>query len=334
VKHKIFIFSIVFLLVACTSDPLAEANEFATAKNYIAAANTLIKAAADNPEMADKYLSWACYYRLENGQRVYSRNSQRNITSAVSAYTTNYEKVLELLPETIDSEAKRPLSGAFLAFAETLDKSEAPNSVLESQWERTMLDAVDDAAMVDPANPDINAFKAAVYADKFNAAKSKGDEYFNTARQKRSDYDYLLAERFYAYALKFEPENGETKDLLSKVRDKTLSIWNPQDDLLIAVVDEKKIGEYLWLGISLKNNTDIDVDFDPGNYSLVLKDGSSLRPDLKKMSEDKNAFKAMQLEALAEKAASLYFPWQGGSKNIDYLSYSDSNGKETRKFFP
>lgn len=333
-KYLLLIIMTAFFLLSCGENLEEKATGQIEAGNYIQAANTYKKLAAEQPEKADYFSSLAAVNQLRNGQKIYDRNKIKSKTSAMPPYIFNYDKALNLLPDEFDIPSGPELSTALMNFAKAIYDTEAPNSVKETEWEELMMEAVDYAEMVDPENALVQEFQDEVFTQKFAEAKAKGDEYYNIARNKRSDYDYLLAEKQYKYALKFMPDDEETIKQISKVRTKTLGMWDPGYGFIYAVSQTKSIKEHLWLVISLKNNTDLPMSFDPTNFTLFTKNGDELSYDAKMSAEDKNSFKKLVLKPLAEKDGIIAFKFSGKLIELEKIEYIMDSGDEVSKYFP
>jgi hypothetical protein len=145
-----------------------------------------------------------------------------------------------------------------------------------------------------------------------------------------------LAEKAYAYALKFFPDNSDVQKKLSKVRKITLAIWNPDDLLLMAISGVKHIKEvdHYAFGISLKNNTDMDYQFDPANFTLILKDGTELAWDPAVNKEYDQAFKARKLKRYKEVDGIAAFKYKGKEADFEKLVYHYNDDTDIVKFFP
>lgn len=327
----IFITSIFF---SCGENLENKAKDLAAQKNYVGAVNTYKKLIQEQPEKADYFRAMAALNQLNNGLKIFNRFKKKNVGSGVSAYQTNYNKAIDLLPEKTDATSATALSSAFMDFGNALHEAEAPNSVKATEWETLMMEAVDRAGEIDPSNPVVSKFKEKVYTEKFAEAKAKGDEHYKTAKKKRSDYDYILAEDQYNYALKFKPDDKETMDILSKIRKKTLDMWDPHYDFMFGIAKIDFVGDNTWLVISMKNNSDLKFVFDPELFKLYDKNDNELPLNIEATSKEKNGFKATTLKPMKEKDGLLAFKFKGKKADLGKLVYTTDGGQEITKYFP
>lgn len=333
-KRLLLLIFITSFFFSCGENLENKAKDLSAKKNYVSAVNTYKKLIQEQPEKADYYSAMAALNQLNNGLKIFDRFKKKNVDSGVSAYQTNYEKAVELLPEKVDSTSATALSSAFMDFANALHEAEAPNSVKASEWEALMMESVDKAGKIDPKNPVVSKFKEKVYTEKFAEAKAKGDEHYNTAKKKRSDYDYILAEDQYNYALKFKPDDKEIMDILSTIRKKTLDMWDPHYDFMFGIAKIDFVDDNTWLVVSIKNNSDLKFEFDPELFMLYDKNGDELPMNVDATSKEKNGFKAVTLKPMKEKDGLLAFKFKGKEAELGKLVYTTDSGEEITKYFP
>ena len=333
-KKLFFLILASMMLFSCGGDPESEANDLAANENYLAAVKIYKKQVKEDPEKADYYGTMAMIYQIKNGDKIYNRLYRAKPSNAISAYITNYNKAESIRPENIDTGASPKLVNALLDFAQALYDTEPENSVQASQYESLMFAAIDEATEIDPENPDIVLFKENVFIDKFNEAVDSGDKHMADAKKLRDDYEYILAERAYVRALRYDKNDEGTIQALADVREKNLLLWNPDYPLLLAVDMKKQKGNWAF-GLSLKNNLDVTYILIPHNFSMVLKDGTVINYN-EKLNADyqQKDIKNIPMKKYKQLQYTIVFKYGGGKADLGKLVYQYDDNTVIEKYFP
>ena len=164
---------------------------------------------------------------------------------------------------------------------------------------------------------------------------NKGNDFYKKAGKTKNGDHYITAEYYFQRASYFDIHNDEAKKMLSKTRNKTLSVLNNREDFAIAVADMNRQSKSLILDLTIKNYATSPVEIDTKKFKLVDLDGKTYSLDTG-MMETKFKGKSMKNQKLAElKFADGIIVFAIPSKvKIDYLGYNLDEEQTVKKYFP
>ncbi|MCB0278866.1 MAG: hypothetical protein KDD94_05155 [Calditrichaeota bacterium] len=320
------------LLVSCgdlkkEAEEAVKNNDFETAyKNYVELANSA-------PAGKEKD-----YYREQAILIDVHRQIQR-VESKFSKTLTPLEKRIEKVQE-LENPSEEFLKGYADVCAKVADTYIAfeGNERVKKENYRKALDILSAAIERYPNSTIANEKYETIVEEEYNEAVAKGDEYYDKYNQnKRKNEDQLIyAESWYAKAQRMRKKNEDLNKKLDDIRKVYISVAEVDETMFFVVnTYQKKDNNYIFK-IAIKNNTDYDQEFNVGNFTITMKDGSEVQPDIELSEKLLSKSSVMQNSTLKRyKVSEGTFAVPGADDNPPVkISYSDGTNTAQYKNLP
>ncbi len=325
----VFLFFTIMALVSCGGSQSEDAESAYQNGNYKLAIQLFSEALQKDPgNPTFKERVAVCY--MYRGLEFY--NSTRNVKS----FSGNFEKALDFVPEETSPEFKQIYSDMLFKLAEAYISTTPQNEIEREDFLNKGITYLDEALFQNSENRSADSLLAKIKQDNFQKMFDKGNKFYNDAKKSGKDELYFSAEYYFKKAADFDIYNKEAKQLLSKTREKSLSLINVNDDLALAVGDYTYQDNRLILDLRIQNFLTTPLAVNISNFVLVDADGKSYSPDNETMS-GKLKGKSIKNGTLDPKKTYMdglvVFPVSKNTK-LDYLTYRSDHGKVTKKYFP
>lgn len=318
----------VFILSQCGSNPAEEGEQAFQKGNYNLAIKFFLEARKkdSNNTNLNEMTALAYMYR---GEELF--NNTKNIKS----FSGNFDKATEFIPENPSTEFKKNYSKILFALAKGYNNSKPQNDIEKEDFLNKSISYLEEAIYQDESNSQAMDLLQQIKSENFQKMLERGKDFYSKAVKQNKNDLFFTAEYYFKKAAYFDIHNEEAKKLLSKTREKTLSILNIQEDLAIAVADHVWDSGNLILDLVLHNYGRDPIDIDINNFELFDLEGNSYSLNMKVMSS-KFANKRLKNNKLAEmKGMEGYLAFNiPKTAKIEYLGYKLNDEKVVKKYFP
>lgn len=318
-----------FMTIHCGSDPAVEGEKAFESANYNLAISNFLEARKSNPAEKQTYEEKIALSYMLKGKTLYERS--RNVKS----FSGNFEKSLEYIPDNPSDYFKKEYSKILFALGHGYQKARPENEIQKEEYLNKSIQYLEDAMYNDENNTSADSLLEKIKADNFQKMLNKGNDFYTKAGKTKNGDHYITAEYYFQRASYFDIHNNEAKKMLSKTRNKTLSVLNNREDFAMAVADMNRQSKALILDLTIKNYATSPVAIDIKNFELVDLDGKTY-PLNKNMMDTKFKGKRMKNQELAElKFADGIIVFSIPSKvKIEYLGYRLNEDETVKKYFP
>jgi hypothetical protein len=318
-----------FMTIHCGSDPAVEGENAFENANYNIAIKHFLEARKSNPAEKQTYEEKVALSYMLKGKILYERS--RNVKS----FSGNFEKSLEFIPDNPSEYFKKEYSRILFALGKGYQEARPENEIQKEEYLNKAIQYLEDAMYNDENNTSADSMLDKIKADNFQKMLNKGNDFYKKAGKTKNGDHYITAEYYFQRAFYFDIHNDEAKKMLSKTRQKTLSVLNNREDFAIAVADMNRQSKSLILDLTIKNYATSPVAIDIKKFEIVDLDGKSYSLD-KGTMDSKFKGKSLKNQELAElKFADGIIVFSIPSKvKIDYLGYRLNEDETVKKYFP
>jgi hypothetical protein len=313
----------------CGSDPAAEGDKAFESANYNLAIKHFLEARKANPTEAQTYEEKIALAYMLRGKSMFDRNKN------VKSFSGNFEKSLEYIPGSPSDYFKKEYSKILFALGNAYQNARPENEIQKEEYLNKSIQYLEDALYNDENNSSADSLLAKIKVDNFQKMLNKGKDFYTKAGKTKNGDHYITAEYYFQRASYFDIYNDEAKKMLSKTRNKTLSVLNNREDFAMAVADMNRQSKSLILDLTIKNYATSPVSIDIKNFEIVDLDGKSYPLD-KNMMDTKFKGKTLKNQELAElKFADGIIVFSISSRvKIEYLGYRLNEDETVKKYFP
>lgn len=319
---------IIFILSQCGINPAEEGEQAFQKGNYNLAIKHFLEARKQDPSnnIINEKIALAYMYR---GEELFSK------TKNIKSFSGNFEKSNDFIPENPSVEFKENYSKILYSLAKGYNDSNPQNDIEKEEFLNKSITYLEEATFQDELNSQAAELLEQIKSENFQKMLDKGKDFHNKARKQGKNDLYFTAEYYFKKAAYFDIHNEEAKKLLSKTREKTLSILNIQEDLAIAIADYAWESNAMILDLVLHNYGMNPIDIDITKFELVDLEGNSYSLN-KSIMKKKFANKSLKSNKLAEmKSIEGYIVFSVSNKTkIEYLGYTLNAEKTVKKYFP
>jgi hypothetical protein len=328
---KIFFYTLLavfaILNLYCGSNPGEEAEKAFQSGNYSMALKLYLEAKVKNPQdqSLNEKIALTFMYR---GQELYQKSNN------IKSFSGNYDKAVTYIPENPGEEFKKSYSKMLLSLAQGYLDSKPQNDIEKEDFLNKAISHLEDAMYHDETNTGAESLLTKVKSDNFQKMLDQGKELFRQAEKQKNNDHYFTAEYYFKKANEFDIYNPEAKNLLSKTRERTITLINVKDDLAIAIGDyANKAGELI-IVVVLRNHMTEPVSIDVNNFVLADIEGNTYALD-KNTMDSKYASTKMKSGNMAsgDREGWLVYKVPANIK-LEYLGYKLDNGQVLKKYFP
>ena len=321
-------FLCVIIFFQCGSNPAEEGEQAFQKGNYNLAIKFFLEARKQEPENTalNEKIALAYMYR---GEELF--NNTKNIKS----FSGNFEKASEFISDNPSEEFKKNYSKILFSLAQGYNNSRPQNDIEKEDFLNKSISYLEEAIYQDETNLQAQQLLQQIKTENFQKMLDKGKDFYDKANKQKKNDLYLTAEYYLKKAADFDIHNQEAKKLLSKTREKTLSILNIQEDLAIAIADHTWDSNTLILDLVIHNYGMSPFDIDIDKFELIDLEGNSYSLN-KNLMSSKFANKSLKSNKLAEmKSMDGYLIFSvPKSAKIEYLGYKVNDEKVVKKYFP
>lgn len=320
---------LVFLTMHCGSNPAVEGDKAFESANYNLAVKHFLEARKQNPAQKQTYDEKIALSYMLRGKSLYEKNHN------IKSFSGNFEKSSEYIPENTSDYFKKEYSKVLFALGNGYLQARPENEIQKEDYLNKSIQYLEDAMYNDENNSSADSLLAKIKVDNFQKMLNKGNDFYTKAGKTKNGDHYITAEYYFQRAAYFDIYNDDAKKMLSKTRNKTLSILNNREDFAMAVADMSRQTNSLILDLTIKNYATSPVPIDIKNFEIVDLDGKAYLLDTKTM-DSKFKGKSMKNQKLAElKFADGIIVFSIPKKvSIDYLGYRLNEDETVKKYFP
>lgn len=331
-KFNYTIISIILtglFIISCGGDPEAEGDAFYEEhkfKNAISRYLQVKKTNKQNPKIDEKI---ALSY-FSHGAGLFEKRKN------VKAFSANFEKAKEFIPEGSTSESfNKAYSTLLFKLASAYYDTKAKNEIQKKQYFEYTLEYLDEALAMDMENSAAEDLLTKIKEENFQKMFDKGVSFYKKGKKEKKNHDfYLVAEYYLARAVSFNENNTEAANYLSKTRKKTLAIPDFDQRLPFVVFNKQYSGSSLFIDFRAVNNSNDPYEFDPDKLVLVDIDENEYAIDKEKTADFKEGLlNKVELKSGQELVGDIAFKVSKKIK-IAYLMYNYSDDLTIKKYFP
>ncbi len=314
----------------CGSDPMAEAEQAFQNGDYTLAIrlySALKKEQPKNSKSIDEKI--ALSYMLR-GQELFGKT--RNIQS----FAGNIKKAVEFMSDNPSDEFTRLYSNILAALAEGYMNAVPANDMEKDRNLSEALTNLRKAQALDSTNAAVDSLMQKFRRDNFEDMKSKAYDSYRKAQKMRDVDYYFISEYYVKKASDIDPNDKDLVDLLTKIRQKTISVLNYRDQVSLAIADKRQQENQLIFDVTIKNYLPTPANLDVDRFHLVGLDGTSYPMDKDMMNiflKGKSLENQLLNDANPMVNGLLVFKVPPGTK-LAYLEYKYDNQNSSRKYFP
>ncbi|KAA3597887.1 MAG: hypothetical protein DWQ06_12365 [Calditrichaeota bacterium] len=301
---QLLIVSLIFV-IGCGSNPVEEALKEINEGKPNKAIRILSKAENPTPEMKD-VLARA---RLLQGKIVVEKTRKPEVGErAMEAAEKDLEGV------TISAETKKVKEEFFMAMADAFNKLKVYDKAFEYYDE--LLSFAPNNAEAKKQLDDLSSSRGNYYLEKAQNAFDDKDDALKYEALK----NFRLAEKYLPNAVDYD-------DFYQKIYKTTRNMFS-FDDYSIRINDIKQDKELTGVLIDILNNTESEMNVNVDNFSLVLKDGKTIKYDAKSAEDGLKKFESKKLASFKSTGGVVFF--QGGKDTIkpsdlEKITYTDGD---------
>jgi len=327
--QKILILLIpLFMLWSCGSNPAEEGEKAFKDGNYNMAIKHFVEARQQKPDNQGYAEKIALSYMLRGKELFDMRNN-------LKAFTGNFEKASEFMPDNPSPEFKQKYSDILYELSSAYMHTKPNNDIEKEEFLNKAIEYLEEAQFQNPQNTAAVEYLDEIKTENFQKMLDKGNDFYNKA-ERGKNYDlYFSAEYYFKKAAYFDIHNKEAKKMLSKTREKTISVLNFREDLAMAVADYTYQSGNFILDLTLKNFMREPVKIELGNFELTDNDGNNYQVNQKMMTEKFGAksLKNMELGELKTLDGIIVFSVPK-KMDLDYIAYRMPSGQVAKKYLP
>ena len=323
-------FTLTFLIWHCGADPMAEAEKAFTDRDYTKAIRLFTELKKEQPQKRQSFNEKIALSYMLRGEELYGKT--RNIQS----FSGNVSKAAEFMPEEASDEFNRLYSRILVALADAYMNAAPNNEIEKDDFLNEALNDLKKAQELDSTNTGADSLMMKFRRDNFESMKAKAYDSYQKAQKMRDVDYYFISEYYVKKASDFDPNDRDLKNLLTKIREKTISVLNYRDQVSLAIADKRQQKNQLIFDVTVKNYMPTPVNLNVERFRLVDVNGNSYPLDIDMM----NIFlkgKSLENQELnnAKPIADglVVFKVPPGTK-LAYLEYRYNNTNSSRKYFP
>jgi tetratricopeptide (TPR) repeat protein len=324
----LFLIAAVSIFWACGSNPAEKGEKAFQEGNYNIAIKHFVEAKSQNP--ADQsYAEKIALSYMYRGKELFGM--RRNL----KAYSGNFEKASDFIPDNPSPEFKKQYSEILYDLSQAYMKTKPNNEIEKEEFLNKAIEYLEEALYQNAQNTVAEEYLNTIKSDNFQKMLDKGNDFYEKAR-KSKNYDlYFSAEYYFKKASYFDIHNTDAKNMLSKTREKTLSVLNFREDLAMAVADYTYQSGNFIMDLTMKNFMRNPVPIDINNFELVDSDGNTYPVNTSIMKEkfSKKSIKNVKLAELKTVDGIIAFAVPK-KVNFDYVAYNLPDGKSVKKYIP
>jgi len=329
-KRSLILLMISFLIMQCGKDLNKEGEKAFAEGNYTQAIKFLTDAQLEDSANHDydETIFWAYLYR---GEELFRK------TRNVKAFGGNFEQAIKYYPKNTTKEFKRKYSQMLLSLANAYVSTRPSDETEREFFFENAVDKVKLAIEVDSTNSAADSMLAKLKDDHFQNLVDKGKSLYKKAGRNGNADLYFTAEYYFKEAQKFEPENSEIQNYLSKITKMTLPVLNYREGVSLAVAGFDRERKAILMTLSIKNYTAKPLSLNLQNFKLVDSDGNrySVNEDEMKKHEllGETCITNMTLNSENPDATGLIAFDAPKDVNIAYVYYQINGNNSARKYF-
>lgn len=312
----------------CGSNPTEEGEQAFQKGNYNLAIKFFLEARKQEPDNTILNEKMALAYMFR-GEELF--NNTKNIKS----FSGNFDKATDFIPENPSVEFKKNYSKILFSLAQGYNNSRPQNDIEKEDFLNKSISYLEEAIYQDETNSPAEELLQKIKTENFQKMLDRGKDFYNKAKKQNKNDLYITAEYYFKKAAYFDIHNEEAKKLLSKTREKTLSILNIQEDFAIAIADHIWNSGALILDLVIHNYGMNPIDIDISKFELFDLEGNSYSLN-KTIMNSKFANKSLKNNKLAEmKSIEGFLVFSiPRTVRIEYLGYKLNDEKVVKKYFP
>ncbi|WP_456442674.1 DUF4352 domain-containing protein [Caldithrix abyssi] len=325
------IIALSLIVSRCGKNPEAEGDNAYAQGKYNQALTYYLKVKKEQPDNAKINEKLALTY-MQRGLALYK------LRKNLDAFQLNYEKSQEFLPsDTLSEHFKKEYSKLLYELALAYHNASPKNDIQKEKYFTLTLDYLQKALEYDSTNTQADAKLSEIRTVNFQKYFDKGKNFYLQARKDRRNANlYLNAEVYLLQAVRLNPNSEEAKNLLKKVRQKTITILDISNDLplALAIGGQKYMDGNLALSITVFNNTVDTYSISPDRFTLFDKQGNAYQFAAEKTAKfSKGLTEPTTIDPKKEIAFVLVFPVSKKTA-LDRLIYETEDGIVVYKYFP
>jgi len=325
--HYVY-FLFAFFLISCGSDPAIEGEKAFQDGNYDNAIAHFINARKQDPQNQSFDEKIALSYMLR-GENLYNK------TNNLKSFAGNFEKAEKFIPANPSDNFRKQYSTSLYSLGLAYSKTPPQNEIQKEEFLNKSITYLEDAVFNDEYNQKADSLLSKIKSDNFQKMLDKGKDFYNRAQKQKKIDLYFSAEFYFKKAANFDIYNDEAKNLLSKTREKTLSVLNIQEDLAIAVADFSHTGNNFILDLAIRNYARDPVALDINNFVLSDIDGNTYSLNENMMNDTFQSKKLMNKSIAERETVNGIIVFSVPQKTkIEYIGYTTENGEVVKKYFP
>jgi hypothetical protein len=268
-----------------------------------------------------------CYMR--HGEMLY--NKAKNI----KALSGNFEKGVQLIPEKTSDEFKKEYSRLLFVLGEAYNNAKPENDIQKSEYLDNTLNYLDQALYEDENNKAAEDLLQSVQEANFEKMFTQGQDLYEKAQKTNNDNLYLNAEYYLNRANKFAQGDNRVAKLLSKVREKSITVPNISGEMGFAIADYDRQPNSTIIFVYLQNYISDPVTINSKNFELMDPDGNTypLDPEMMAKVDQTHLLKTKTIKEMETAEGIIAFKVAKNIK-LDYIGYLLDSGKIVKKNFP
>jgi tetratricopeptide (TPR) repeat protein len=331
---KTFQIILTILLAAmlwnCGSDPMAEAEEAFRNGDYSKSIRLFTALKKEQPMYSKGIDEKIALSYMLRGKELYEK------TRNVQSFSGNLEKAGEFIPQSPSDEFNLLYADILVSLADAYMNAVPANDIEKESFLSEALADLQKAQTIDPGNASADSLMQKFRRDHFEDMKAKAYESYQKA-QKMRDLDYYFISEYYVKkASDFDPNDQDLRNLLTKIREKTISVLNYRDQVSLAIADKRQQKGQLIFDVTIKNYLPTPVKLDVSRFRLVGRDGTEYPMDTDMM----NIF--LKGKSLENQELNDAKPMVDGllvfkvppDTRLAFLEYRYDNRNSSRKYFP
>ena len=324
--NLLFVLLLVFVVLSCSSDPIAEGDKLYQQGEYTQALKMYgeaLKAQPQNMVLREK----AALATVKVGQQLYQRRK------VISPFAKRYEDCLALIPENPSPEFSKEFSMVLYELAMAYMAKKPQNNIEKRENFDKVLTYFDEALFYDPDNATADEALRKFQEEHFAEMLEKGNNYYAKARKEKNDLYYLNAEYYFKKANEFKPDDDESMKMLTKVRKINLDKINPDIDFPLAVSGSVVKDDYTGILVYLENRSSASINLLAVMFTLIDKESNEYNGEATDVFNV--TFKEGPLASAKSFEGAVSFKTGGKKiKSFEKLIFESPDGMQTIKYFP
>ncbi len=272
-KLAVIIISLSLVIICgCGKSEIEKGQEAYAKKDYLEAIKMLSLANELDKENFDQQELLAMAY-LYRGEELYAQRKN------VKAFAGNVEKAQGWLPEVISDSVKTEYCRLLVELGKAYQIAKPKSDVEKKAYFNSALENFKTALDVDSTYSDAIAALEQLREENFQKLLDKAQSLYDKGVRTRTSIHYFSALGYVEQAARFDDKNENLRTLLSKIRQRTLGILDPQDGLAMAVTKTLYKDKYFTALVAVENYTNRSIRIKRSQFELIDIRGNVYKVD-------------------------------------------------------